>query len=81
MKIQVLYDKEGKIISAAYSMPPTMDPHARCGPVPKENQHAAEFELPEELTRLKPHELGLLLHERLQVDTKSIPHKLLLKNK
>ncbi len=78
MKIHVLYDKQGNVISTGLPMPPSIDIQApRSGPEPQEGQHTAELEVPEELTRLKPDELS----ERLQVDTKSKPHKLVSKSK
>lgn len=82
MKIQVLYDKQGKLISAAFPMPPRVDLQApRSGVEPKDDQHVAEFDVPEELTKIKPAELASRLHELLQVDTKSKPHKLVFKSK
>ncbi len=78
MKIHVVYDKQGNVISAGLPMPTSIDIQApRSGPEPREGQHAAELEVPEELTRLKVAELG----ERLQVDTKGKPHKLVSKSK
>ncbi len=78
MKIHVLYDKQGNVVAAGLPMPPSIDIQApRSGPLPQEGQHAAELEVPEELTGLKAAELG----ERLHVDTKSKPHRLVAKSK
>ncbi len=77
MKIHVLYDKQGNVISAGLPMPPAIEMGPNFGPDPKEDQYAAELEVPEELTRTKFHELG----ERLKVDTKSKPHKLVSMSK
>jgi hypothetical protein len=76
MKIHVVYDKEGNIISGGVPLPPSyhvLGP--RFGPIAKEGQHAAELEVPEEYATLGLHQLA----QRLRVDVKTKPHRLALK--
>ena len=76
MKIHVVYDKEGSIVSAGAPLPPAYDFRGpRFGPLPKEGQHAAELEVSEEHATMGFSELA----QRLRVDVKSKPHRLALK--
>jgi hypothetical protein len=77
MKIHVLYDGEGNVIAAGLPKRLAMEMGPEFGPEPGKDQYATELEVPEELTGTKFHELG----ERLQVDTKSKPHKLRSKSR
>jgi len=76
MKIYVVYDKKGKIISGGAPLPPTYHfPVPKFGPASREDRHIAEFEVPEDLAYLGLAELA----ERLQVDVKAKPHKITVK--
>jgi hypothetical protein len=78
MKAHVLYDTQGKIISAGFPLPLTFDILSpRFGPKPSEGQYAAILDVPEELGTMDLVELA----QRLQVDTKGKPHKLILTSK
>ena len=77
MKMHVLYDREGNVIAAGLPKRLAIEMAPDFGPEPGEDQHSAELEVPEELTGTKFHELG----ERLRVDTKGKPHKLVSKDK
>ena len=77
MKMHVIYDRQGSVLAAGFPKRPAIEMGPDFGPDPKQDQHAAELEVPEELTGTKFHELG----ERLQVDTRSKPHRLVSKSK
>jgi hypothetical protein len=76
MKMRVLYDKDGNIIAAGLPKGLAIEMAPDFGPEPGKDQQAAELEVSEEFTGTKFHELG----ERLQVDTRSKPHKLVSKS-
>lgn len=78
MKLHVIYDRQGKVLAAGLPRQPAMEMGGPdFGPDPQEEQHAAELEVPEELTGTKFHQLG----ERLMVDTRSKPHRLMPRSK
>jgi hypothetical protein len=73
MRIHVIYDREGNIVSAGAPLPPAYDFQGpRFGPKAGEGQQAAELEIPEEHTGLGLAEVS----ERLRVDVKGKQHKL-----
>jgi len=81
MKIHVLYDKSGSIISAGPPMPSTAGAKGpQCGPIPKGHQLAAEFEVPEEFANVAPQDLGPKLIG-LEVDTTKAQHRLIVKRR
>jgi hypothetical protein len=76
MKMHTVYDGQGKIVSAGVPLPPAYDFRGpRFGPQAGTGQHAAELDVPEEHAHLAFHELA----ERLHVDVKAKPHKLVSK--
>ncbi len=76
MKIHVVYDKEGNIVSAGAPLPLAYDFRGpRFGAIAKEGQHAAELEVPEEHGTLGFVELA----QRLRVDVKTKQHRLALR--
>jgi hypothetical protein len=76
MKLHVVYDKKGNIISGGVPLPPAYDLLGpRSGPIAKEGHHAAELELPEEYATLGLHQLA----QRLRVDVETKQHRLVLK--
>jgi hypothetical protein len=77
MKINVLYDSQGKILSAGVPSPQSYDFRGpRSGPKASEGQYAAELDVPEEHAQMNFAELG----DRLRVDVKSKQHKLISKS-
>jgi hypothetical protein len=77
MRIQVLYDKNGNVISAAIPMPQTYDGLGPVfGPKAEKDQHVSEFEVPDEHAGL-----GLAsMFELMKVDVKDKHHTLILKS-
>lgn len=78
MKIHVLYDKEGNIISAGIPLPPTYDFRGpKFGPMAQEDQYKAEFDVIEEHASL-----GLVgLAGQLKIEIKGKEHRLVSKSK
>jgi len=77
MKVHVVYDGQGNIISVGVPLPPSYDLRGPgFGPEAQQGQHAAELEVPEEHAGLRLIELA----ERLQVDTRGRQHRLVAKN-
>lgn len=76
MKIHVIYDNQGKIVSAGVPLPQTYDFRAPAfGPKGGEGQYAAELDVPEEHIGL-----GLTdLVQRLRVEIKGKQHRLVSK--
>jgi hypothetical protein len=71
MKVHVIYDSQGNIISLGAQLPPA----PTFGPQAKEGQHGAELEVPAEHAAL-----GLIeLAEKMQVDTKGHQPRLIAK--
>jgi hypothetical protein len=76
MKVHVVYDNEGNIISASVPLPPAYDFRGpRFGPIARQGNHAAELEVPEEHATLGFVELA----QRLRVDVKAKQDRLALK--
>ena len=76
MKMHVVYDKDGNIVSAGIPLPPAYDLRGpRFGSIAREGQHSAELEVPEEHRTM-----GLVdLAQRLRVNVRAKQHKLTLK--
>ena len=73
MKIHVLYDKQGNIVSAGTPLPLSYDRRGpEFGPKPGADQHVGEFEVPEEFDRLKLAEFA----DKLKVDVQGKLHRL-----
>jgi hypothetical protein len=70
MKVHVLYDKSGNIISAGYLDRPTPETYdhmaPRFGPEAREGQQVAELELPDDYIKLGPSDLIQRLQGDLQ---------------
>ena len=76
MRVHVLYDKQGNVISAGVPLPLSHDFRGPAfGPEPGEGQQVAELELPEEYAQTQ------LIHfaDKLKVDVQSKVHKLVAK--
>jgi len=76
MKVHVLYDKQGKVISVGVPVPRSYDMRGPSfGTKASEGQHAGEFEVPEEHTQTE------LVHfaDRVKVDVQGKVHKLVSK--
>jgi len=78
MKVHVVYDAMGEVISLGVPLPPAYDfSGPRSGPLALADQHVAELELPPELA-----DVGIVdLSQRLHVDTKQKPHRLAAKKR
>jgi len=76
MKVHVLYDKQGNVISVGVPLPLSYDFRGPAfGPKAAEDQHAGEFEVPEEYAMLKLPEFA----DKLRVDVQAKIHKLVAK--
>jgi hypothetical protein len=77
MKIRVLYDKNGNVISATIPMPQSYDGLGpQSGPKAENDQHISEFEVPDENAGL-----GLAsMFAQMKVDVKDKQHKLVMKS-
>ena len=76
MKVHVLYDKQGNVASVGVPLPLSYDSRGpQFGPDPAEDQHAAEFEVPEEFAQLPLHHFA----DKLKVDVQAKVHKLVAK--
>jgi hypothetical protein len=76
MKVHVLYDKQGKVISAGAPLPPSYDLRGPAfGTQPGDGQYSGEFDVPEEHAQLH------LAHfaDKLRVDVQGKAHKLVSK--
>ena len=76
MKVHVLYDKQGNIVSLGAPLPVSYDFRGPAfGPQAGEGQQIGELEVPEEHARL-----GIIqLAEKLKVDVQGRSHKLVAK--
>jgi hypothetical protein len=76
MKVHVLYDKQGKVVSVGVPLPRTDDFRGpEFGTQPNEGQYAGEFEVPEE------HAQTGLVHfaDKMKIDVQGKSHKLVSK--
>ena len=73
MKVHVVYDDSGKIVSLGVPLPPAYDfSRPTAGPMALPGQQVAELEIPAEAS-----DLGIVeLSKRLHVVTKEKPHRL-----
>lgn len=77
MKIHVVYDDRGKIISINTLMPASLDPRSpQFGVDLKKGQHSADLEVPEKYSGWGLVDIG----ERLQVNIAVTPPILTMKN-
>jgi len=76
MKVHVLYDKQGKIISVGVPLPPSYDFRGPAfGTQAGEGQHSGEFDVPEEHAQSNLAQFA----DKLKVDVQGRAHKLVSK--
>lgn len=76
MKVHVLYDKQGNVISVGVPLPVSYDFRGPAfGPKAGEGQHAGEFDVPEEHAQLELSRFA----EKLKVDVQGKAHSLVAK--
>ncbi len=73
MRVHVLYDKQGNVISVGKPLPLSHDRRGPdSGPKAGPDQHVGEFDVPEEYDRLKLADFA----DKLRVDVQGKAHKL-----